>query len=98
MLALQVLYIIAGVVALSAGLPQMRKLIMLKDSTEFSLQTWLMWTITQVVSATYVSTLGDPFVLIMSSSWAAFYALMVVLIVKYDPVRRREVVPVDEQA
>jgi hypothetical protein len=57
-----------------------------------------MWTITQVVSATYVSTLGDPFVLIMSSSWAAFYALMVVLIVKYDPVRRREVVPVDEQA
>lgn len=84
MLTIQVLYIIAGFVALSAGGFQLAKLLKKKNSDEFNLGTWLMWTGTQTITTTYAITLGDPLFAIVSASWVTFYLFMSILIVQYS--------------
>ncbi len=88
MLALQVMYTLSAIVALAAGLPQMYKLIKTKNSDEFSLNTWVVWACTQMVSAIYLATLGDVLVVAICATWIAFYLAMVVLIVKYTPPKQ----------
>ena len=82
---IQTLYIIAGIVSIGAGVPQLLKLIAVKDSSEFSFGTWLIWLCTQSVSAAYFVTLGDIFAIAVAVAWVAFYALMFALIVYYRP-------------
>lgn len=84
MLPLQILYIVSGFIALSAGGLQLTKLLKRKNSDEFNLGTWLMWTGTQSVSTTYAVSLADPLLIIMSGSWATFYLMMSILIVRYS--------------
>lgn len=88
MLTLQILYITSGFVALSAGGFQMSKLIKRKNSDEFNLGTWLMWTGTQGVSTTYAISLGDPLLMFISGAWASFYLAMSVLIIRYSSSRQ----------
>lgn len=85
MLLLQILYITAGITALTAGLPQMKRLIAVKSSDEFSLQTWVMWACAQMVSIAYTATLGDWLVILINGAWAVFYVAMVALIIYYRP-------------
>jgi hypothetical protein len=84
MLPLQILYIASGFVALSAGGFQLSKLLKKKNSDEFNLGTWLMWTGTQAVSTTYAVSLGDPLLVVMSAAWVSFYLMMSVLIIRYS--------------
>ena len=84
MLPLQILYIVSGFVALSAGGFQLLKLLRKKNSDEFNLGTWLMWVGTQSVSTTYAVSLGDTLLVVMSSAWVSFYLLMSILIVRYS--------------
>lgn len=88
MTPLQILYITSGFIALGAGTLQLLKLIRRKNSDEFNLGTWLMWTGTQSVSATYAFSLGDPLLMTISSSWATFYLMMSVLIIRYSSSRQ----------
>jgi hypothetical protein len=87
MLPLQILYTVSGFIALSAGALQLSKLLKKKDSDEFNLGTWLMWTGTQTVSTTYALSLGDPLLVVMSGAWVTFYLMMSILIVKYSSSR-----------
>lgn len=87
MTALQIIYIISGFVALSAGAFQLTKLLKKKNSDEFNLGTWLMWAATQSISTTYAVSLGDALLVVMSSAWVTFYALMSVLIIRYSTSR-----------
>lgn len=87
MLPLQILYTVSGFIALSAGALQLSKLLKKKDSDEFNLGTWLMWTATQTVSTTYALSLGDPLLVVMSGAWVTFYLMMSILIVKYSSSR-----------
>ena len=84
MLLIQVLYVAAGFVALSAGSLQLRKLLKRKNSDEFNLGTWLMWTCTQTVTTTYAITLGDPLFALISGSWVTFYLSMSILVIRYS--------------
>ncbi len=88
MLPLQILYTISGFVALSAGGLQMSKLLKKKNSDEFNLGTWLMWTGTQGVSTAYVLSLGDALLVAISSAWVTFYLVMSVLIIRYSSSRK----------
>lgn len=87
MLPLQIIYVVSGFIALSAGAFQLSKLLKKKNSDEFNLGTWLMWTCTQSVSTTYAVSLGDPLLVFMSAAWATFYAFMSVLIIRYSTSR-----------
>ncbi len=87
MLPLQIIYVVSGFVALSAGAFQLTKLLKKKNSDEFNLGTWLMWACTQSVSTAYAVSLGDPLLVAMSGAWVTFYAFMSVLIVRYSSSR-----------
>lgn len=87
MLPLQILYMISGFVALSAGGLQLSKLLKKKNSDEFNLGTWMMWTGTQTVSTTYAIHLGDPLLVFIGASWVTFYLMMSVLIIRYSSSR-----------
>lgn len=82
----ETLYIFAGLVALSAGIPQLKQLLLTRRSDEFSLQTWGIWTATQVMTLAYVASLGNVIMTIMNIAWVTFYLVMTLLIYKYRHV------------
>lgn len=89
MIILQLAFSLATVIALSAGIPQLIKLVRLKSSAEFSLSTWMMWCLTQLTSVAYTITVGDPVLILANSLWCAFYLCMITLIMRYRPVEQR---------
>lgn len=94
MLLLQIAVTCATVVAICAGIPQLRKLIRMKSSDEFNLGTWGMWVLTQVIFVSYAVAIKDPLLIGVNTAWIAFYGAMVVLIIYYRP---RKLAPVSAQ-
>lgn len=90
MILIEVLYTIAAMVAISACVPQVVQLWRSKRSDDFSLQSWMTWTFTQVVTLTYVISIGNVLMGVVNFIWVSFYACMTILIVRYR--RRSEVV------
>lgn len=88
MIPIQLLYIVAGFIALSAGAFQLSKLLKKKNSDEFNLGTWLLWSGTQSITTMYALSLGDPLFTFISASWVTFYLSMSVLIIKYSSSRQ----------
>lgn len=80
---IHILYILGSIVAISAGVPQLRKLIATKQSDELSLTTWVTWTIVQSISLLYALEVGDALYAAMCAAWISFYVVMVMLILKY---------------
>lgn len=92
MILIQIMYSVAAVVAIGAGIPQLRQLITTKNSDEFSIATWSTWLITQSVTATYFTTLGSTLAAVVSGAWVVFYLMILTLIMYYrSPVLRRRV-------
>lgn len=87
---IEVTYIAAAIVALSAGVPQLRQLFIAKASDELSLPTWCIWFMTQLVTLMYVVSISNTLMIIVNLAWVSFYAAMVGLIVHY---RRRPIAP-----
>jgi uncharacterized protein with PQ loop repeat len=86
---LPVLLLISGTASIVAALPQLMKLIRLKSSSEFSLFSWTVWLIYQIVTLAYAVTLNVWAYEIINSFWVVFYLMMVVLILRYKPVATR---------
>jgi uncharacterized membrane protein HdeD (DUF308 family) len=87
MFALQILVTLSTIVAITAGIPQMLKLIRVRNSDEFNKSTWLLWVATQSVSTVYACALGDILLIAVNTTWVIFYSIMVFLILYYDPKR-----------
>ena len=85
MIWLQIMVTAATLVAISAGFPQLLKLIRLKSSVEFNLGTWVMWVVAQVIFVSYAASIGDKLLIVVNSCWMIFYGLMVALIIRYRP-------------
>lgn len=85
---IQVLFIMSSLTAVSAGIPQMVKLVKTKTSDGFNLATWMMWIGTQSVSALYSFSIGDPLLMTINFCWISFYAIMTTLIIRYSPKRQ----------
>lgn len=92
---IETIYIIGAVIALAAGVPQIKQLLLTKASDEFSLATWGTWLGTQCCTLMYVMAFGTGLMAIVNAIWVAFYCLMLVLIVRYRP-RQTQPVPVYE--
>ena len=83
MLYIEIMYILAATVALGACIPQLKQLLKAKHSDEFSIQTWVTWTCTQIVTLMYVLTIGDVIMACVNAIWLTFYACMTLLIIRY---------------
>lgn len=83
---IEVIYIAAAVIALSAGIPQLRQLFITKASDELSLSTWTIWFMTQLATLWYVMSISNALMMVVNFAWVSFYAAMVGLIIHY---RRR---------
>lgn len=79
------LYIIAALIAIAAGIPQVIQLLKVRNSDEFELGTWLIWLVSQGFSLLYVASIGNTLLTIVNVGWVSFYAVMVVLIIRFRP-------------
>jgi hypothetical protein len=85
---IEIAYIVAAIVSISAGAPQIRRLFIAKASDELSLPTWCIWLGTQLVTLMYVISIANILMIIVAMAWISFYVAMVSLIIRY---RRRPV-------
>jgi uncharacterized protein with PQ loop repeat len=63
--------------------PQIKQLLIAKQSDELSLPTWLAWTVCQVVSLVYSIALHALPFMVANIAWVTFYLAMLCLIIKY---------------
>ena len=80
---IEILYIISGIVALSACVPQLKQLVRTRETAELSLSTWAMWTATHTVTFWYVVSINNVLMAMICAAWVAFYATMTYLIIHY---------------
>ena len=83
MIIIQILYTIAAMIAIGACIPQVVQLWRSKRSDDFSLQTWMTWTFTQMVTLVYVLSIGNVLMGIVNGIWVTFYACMTIMIVRF---------------
>lgn len=96
---IEILYSIAGTVAIIAGSSQIRQLITAGRSDELSIATWSLWSGTQFVSLVYSVTIGKVPLIVFNLLWVVLYMAMVGLILYYRKYPRQLAVePVIEEA
>lgn len=81
---IEIAYMSAALVSLSACIPQIRTLLIKKNTDEFNTATWAAWLCTQLVTLAYVASIGSLLMVIVNICWVSFYAAMVGLILYYD--------------
>ncbi len=86
---IEILYTIAGTVAVLACSPQVLELIRAGRSEELSVATWSLWCGTQVVSLAYMITLRQPLLILFATLWSLFYMIMIGLILYYRKYPRQ---------
>ncbi len=80
---IEILYTIAGTVAVVASSPQVIQLVKAGRSDELSVTTWGMWCGTQTISLAYAIALQVPLLILFNSLWVIFYLIMTNLILYY---------------
>lgn len=80
---IEILYSLAGSVALAASGSQVRQLIRSGRSDELSISTWALWCGAQTIAFIYMISIHQPLLIVFNGLWAALYALMVGLILYY---------------
>ena len=84
---IEIVYLTSSSIAVLAMIPQVRRLLITKESDELSLGTWATWGCCQLVSLMYAVSLNARAYIIVNVAWITFYALMVMLIVRYRKQR-----------
>lgn len=77
------MYFASSTLGIIAMIPQLRRLIITKQSDGLSLTTWGTWACCQVVSLIYALSVGARAYAIVCVVWIAFYWTMSILIIKY---------------
>lgn len=83
MYIIEALYLFATVISVVAMAPQIKQLLKTKQSEEFSLTTWSIWAVYQIIALSYAVTLGSLPFMLTNLAWIAFYTAMLTLIVRY---------------
>jgi lipid-A-disaccharide synthase-like uncharacterized protein len=78
-----IIYLLATTASIAAGAPQLKRLVATKRSDEFSLVTWVIWLLAQVVQLIYALSVSDRLYAIVCILWLTFYIFIVSLIIKY---------------
>lgn len=76
-------YFASSAIGILAMIPQVRRLIVTKQSDGLSLTTWGTWACCQMVSFVYALSAGAHAYALVCTVWIAFYWTMVVLIIRY---------------
>lgn len=82
-ISIQTIYLISASIGILAMIPQIKKLVTVKQSDGLSLTTWVVWGCCQTISFLYASSIGATAYMYVSTVWIAFYVTMVFLILKY---------------
>lgn len=83
MLSIQTLYLIMSAAAVVAMAPQIKQLLITKQSDELNLGTWVIWALNQCTALIYSITIHSVPFLLANIAWVSFYAVMLTLIIKY---------------
>ena len=92
---IEILYSIAGTIAIVASSAQIVQLYRSGRSDELSVMTWALWAATQLVSFLYAVSLRASLLMLFNALWVLFYAIMVGLILYYRKYPRAEVKPIE---
>lgn len=84
---IEIIYLISASIAVLAMVPQIKRLLLTRQSDELSLATWATWGGCQLISLLYAISLNAQAYIIVNVAWIAFYAMMVFLIIKYRTKR-----------
>ena len=87
MITIELAYLTASTVAIIAMAPQVKQLFATKQSDEFSLVSWSIWTLSQGVAIGYGISLGALPYIIVNSIWFSYYLLMTGMILYYRKPR-----------
>lgn len=94
--AIEIFYLSASALSVVAMGPQIRQMLISKNTEGLSLITWTVWMSTQVIAMIYSLSINAwPFFLV-STAWCLFYAVMVTLIVKYRREAKQSLLEEDE--
>lgn len=80
---IQTIYLMSASIGILAMIPQLKRLIMTKQSDGLSLTTWGTWACCQIVSFAYAISVNAKAYVFVSAIWIGFYWTMTVLIIKY---------------
>lgn len=80
---IQVIYLCSASIGIAAMIPQIRRLLIIKQSDGLSLTTWGTWACCQVISFIYAVSINARAYMLVSAIWIGFYWTMVFLIIKY---------------
>lgn len=83
------LLLACGTASVLAAIPQLIRLIKLKHAHEFSLFSWIIWLVYQLVSVAYSADIKAYAYVAINSLWVVFYLVMVILIFRYRQQRPR---------
>lgn len=81
--ATEVLLLILGVLSILAAIPQLYTLMHAKKSDQFNIFSWLVWFGYQASSCAYSYAIHAYAYFVINILWTAFYAIMVILILKF---------------
>lgn len=77
------IYLATSLCSVATALPQVRQILVMKNSDEFNLLSWLAWSIAQITALVYSITIHSLPYVVVNLGWITFYLVMTVLIVKY---------------
>lgn len=78
-----IIYGISAVALVASGLPQIMQVLRTKDVEGISLETYDMWLVFQLLSMPYIIQSHDWLWIGANLLWAAYYAVMIILIEHY---------------
>lgn len=85
---IEIIFLIVQSATLFASMPQVVRLVKMKQSDELSIFTWSIWLVSQSVSLVYVLSINNIPLIIVNAAWVIFYIVMMVLILKYKTSSR----------
>ncbi|HPF30936.1 MAG TPA: PQ-loop domain-containing transporter [Candidatus Saccharibacteria bacterium] len=80
---IEIIFLIIQSATFFASMPQVIRLIKMKQSEEFCIFTWSIWFVSQFASMIYVVSIKNFSLILVNVAWVLFYAVMIVLIIKY---------------
>lgn len=70
--------------------PQIKQLLITKESDELNLGTWVAWAACQGVATAYAISIHALAYVVVSVAWTMFYVAMALLIVKYRHTAKKQ--------
>lgn len=88
---IEIIYLSSGGLAFLASIPQITKIVSLKNTSEFYIPTWFVWLIYQSSALFYALSIKAWAYFIINILWVTFYMLMVILIIRYSNIKKQAV-------